>query len=404
MKIRNQYFLNSKTKVSFRKKHPWVFNRQIERKKKYSNGAFIRILEKETEKIEGIGIFSSEGLIAIRIIYFGENFTLKEIHRMVEESINKRKSLLQITDSLRWIHGENDGFPGITIDMHGETLIVMAYSDSLLVYARYVSRVLFFILGRERSLNPKPKNIVLRIPRRIGLGQGAKVRENLRTLRGSCPEYILIRYRNITYRINPISQKGGTFDDLRNLRNYILDHRSIFNGKRVLNLFSNNGLTSIVFEKAGAAEIYSLDDSEKSIQAHLDNAVNFDAKRHRIFKLDIFKKLQDFLDKTNLFFDVIVIDPPSLTSSSKDVGKAKTIYARLIEITALFLAEKGTMILCSCSNRIHKNEFERICKEILEKSGKKFQRPVRLNHEIDHPTVSSFPEGDYLKVHIYVMA
>jgi len=150
LKIHEKYFLNPKTSLSFGKKHPWIFNGQIEKKNRFKNGDFIQIVSGENEKKEGVGIYSSEGLIAIRIIYFGRDFTLKEVHRMVEEAILKDCLYCKLQIVLDGFMG-NDLFPGITIDMHGTTLVVMAYSDSLIKYARYVSMVLFSHLFNEKS-------------------------------------------------------------------------------------------------------------------------------------------------------------------------------------------------------------------------------------------------------------
>ena len=238
----------------------------------------------------------------------------------------------------------------------------------------------------------------MRSPKRTGREHSG---QSIRVLRGKKEEKVKIRLQNIQYFINPASQKGGNYDDLRNLRNYISSNPKLFEGKNVLNLFSNNGLTSVMFEKAGAKKIYSIEDSVNSINIHKDNLKNFDERKHKIVKLDIFKNLKNFLEETKERFDVILIDPPSLTSSSKDIHKAKNIYSTLIRLTLDFLEKKGILILCSCSNRIHKNEFLRICKESIERKGIKFKKPARLLNEIDHPVIDSFPEGDYLKVNIF---
>lgn len=397
MKISGEYFLNEKTTKSFLKGHPWIFSGQV-KKNLFKNGDFIRIRSKKHEDLSGIGIYSENGLIAIRIISFQENFSLENIHLLVNNSIQKRKPLLKITNSLRWIHGENDFFPGMTIDMHGNTLVLMVYSDSVLKYARYVCRVLFSKLQKLNELNKKPINLLLKIPKRIGKSRNEK---NIRVLRGKLEKKVKIQLEHIQYLIDPTSQKGGNFDDLRNLRIHILQNPVFFKGKKILHLFSNNGFTSIIFEKSGAKKIYSIDDSIHSIQTHQENLIDTQKTKHTIIKLDIFKKLKNFLEEINENFDVIMIDPPSLTSSSKDVKKAKNIYSSLILFALEHLEKKGIIILASCSNRIHKNEFFRICKETIQKKGKNIRKSIQIKNDIDHPVIDSFPEGDYLKMNIF---
>ena len=107
------------------------------------------------------------------------------------------------------------------------------------------------------------------------------------------------------------------------------------------------------------------------------------------------------LEKSKIQFDTIIIDPPSLTASDKDKVIARQLYKRVISESIEYLKEKGTLILCSCSNRIHPNDFEKICKEAILEAGRKPKTPIRLKNELDHPILATFPEGNYFKAHIY---
>ena len=95
-----------------------------------------------------------------------------------------------------------------------------------------------------------------------------------------------------------------------------------------------------------------------------------------ILKADIFKQLKSILENLNIQFDVIIIDPPSLTANDKDKVSARLTYKRLISESIPYLKEKGSLILCSCSNRIHPNDFEKICKEAITESGRKIKTPI----------------------------
>ena len=216
------------------------------------------------------------------------------------------------------------------------------------------------------------------------------------------------------------------YNDIRNLRDYVLNKKEFFLEKKVLNLFSSNGLLSICLEKADAKLIVSLEDSRKAIAVHVSNLQNsldskhifsnsnessdipflskenqFKSGKQIILKADIFKQLKSILENLNIKFDVIIIDPPSLTANDKDKVNARLTYKRLVSESIPYLKEKGSLILCSCSNRIHPNDFEKICKEAITESGRKIKTPIRLTNEIDHPTLASLPAGNYFKAHIY---
>ena len=361
--------------------HPWIFRNKFSRyEKNLKDGDWVLLLGAGNKEL-GVGIYAKTGLIAVRIFYFGENFTLEILRQKITKRIEKRLPLLEYTNSLRWVHGENDNLPGVTIDGHGECLVVMFYSTSLASFARYISRFVYSKLLIQAQVKLKPRTMILASPNRKGFESKDS---GYRLLRGTKPERVEILYRNIQYFIDPFGQKSGMYNDIRNLRDYVITNKALFVNKKVLNLFSSNGLLSICLEKAGANSIVSIEDSRKAIAVHISNL--------NLPQPEIEAKLK---------FDVIIIDPPSLTASDKDKVTARQIYKRLIAESMQHLQEKGTLILCSCSNRIHPNDFEKICKEAITEAGRKVKNPIRLQNEIDHPIITTFPEGNYFKAHIY---
>ncbi len=409
--------------------HPWIFRNKFSRyEKKLNDGDWILLLGVGNKEL-GVGIYAKTGLIAVRIFYFGENFTLEILRQKITKRLEKRFPLLNYTNSLRWIHGENDNLPGVTIDGHGDCLVVMFYSTSLASFAKYISNFVYAKLLIQHQVKTKPKIIILGSPNRKGFeiintkspnqsNETKKSTNQVRLLRGKRPDRVKIEYRNIQYLIDPFGQKSGMYNDIRNLRDYILEERSKFESKNILNLFSSNGLLSICLEKSEADQIVSIEDSRKAIAVQEWNLLASNSKasnesfiatidteikigKHWIIKADIFKQLKGILEKSNIIFDIIIIDPPSLTASDKDKVTARQLYKRLISESIAHLKEKGTLILCSCSNRIHPNDFEKICKDAIAESGRKPKTPIRLKNELDHPILATFPEGNYFKAHIY---
>ncbi|MCE9501803.1 MAG: class I SAM-dependent methyltransferase [Leptospira sp.] len=393
--------LSAENAVTLNKKHPWIFRGKVSSyARKFKDGTILKLLD-PAGKMAGIGIYSDTGLIAIRVIFFGDNFELKYFSELILEIINRKKILLKNTNSIRWIHGENDILPGITIDEHADAIIIMLYSASLYSFGRFIGNLLYRKLTSSEFIKLKPSILLLKSPIRKGHDQG-NTPGKIRFLRGLPKTEKIIQFRKIQYKIDITGQKSGIYNDIRNLRNFVLDHPENFSGKKVLNLFSNNGLLSVCLEKAGADKIYSIDESKHALEIHKKN-IESAPEKHILVKLNIFKDLENYLKELKEKFDIIIIDPPSLTASAKDIKNAKESYKRLIVQTAKYLTKPGMLILCSCSNRIHSNEFERISQEAMEMSGLKHRKPVKLKPEIDHPVISTFPEGDYFKVHIYAV-
>jgi 23S rRNA G2069 N7-methylase RlmK/C1962 C5-methylase RlmI len=379
--------------------HPWIFSKRIEKSsKEFLPGDFIRLIDAENNYL-GTGIFSgSKDLISIRVFAFDSELTYDLIKKRLITSIEKRLPLLVYTDSFRLIHGENDLLPGINVDYHSGTIILRYYSKSLYVFSRMILRALWNLIWNNPNWNLRIENAYIQAPKRIGKNN-IQFLNSFRVVRGIKHEYIKIRYRDITYLIKPDMQKGGIYNDIRNLRDYLWLHKSYVYEKNVLNLFSNNGLLSKCLVNLGAKKVYSIEDSKECIDVHtLNSAKN---PKEIVIKKNLFTEYDEFAKKIDLKYELIIVDPPSLTASAKDKPKAIIIYKKLISISLGILAKDGILILCSCSNRIHTNEFENISKIAFAENEVKMKRLDRLKNEIDHPILDNFPEGDYFKVHIY---
>lgn len=400
MKTFTNYHLTPENEYTARIYHPWFYRNKIQADPGWEEGQLLKLFVKD--KQIGFGVYSLKGPVAIRVLYSDDSDFINLLKKRVFESLIKRVALLKYTDSIRLIHGENDLIPGITVDMHGSSFVISYYSPSLQKIARYISYLVYYDVRILDIFNIKPENVILVQPIRKGKDFSSSER-NIRVLRSkelsTVNSFVEIYYKNISYKIDILGQKGGIYNDIRNLRKFIFDNQNLFKDKNILNLFSNNGLLSQCIENAGAKSVVSIEDSGTAIRVHKHNLKS--ETKQEIVKLDIFKKLKKFLTDRNEIFDCIIIDPPSLTASEKDKIIARKTYKQLIRIAVPYLKKSGLLILCSCSARIHENDFERICKDALTESKVIHRNPIRLKPEPDHPVIDSFPEGQYFKVHIY---
>jgi 23S rRNA (cytosine1962-C5)-methyltransferase len=396
--VKTQIIIHEQLTKSLLNKHPWVYRNKFQPYSKgLADGCLVQLLRKNKEPI-GIGVYANSGLVAVRLFTFTDNFSKNTIRVLVENAIQKRLPLLDQTNSLRLVHGENDLLPGITLDYHAGILVLMVYSPSLKVIGRYISQLAYSYITENKFFKHKVTAILFRSPKRLGKDNQTEIQ---RTLRGVVPERIKIRYRTIHYTIDPNTGKTGIYNDIRNLRNYILDNQNLFHEAIVLNLFSNNGLLSECFSRAGATKVYSVENSNTMLAIHRENIQDMETENQVLIREDIFKESKAILENCNTSFDSIVIDPPSLTSKEEDKPKARLLYQKLISATLPYLKDGGILVLCSCSNRIHEEDFARLSIEMFKHNNKKYKLLSRLKNEIDHPILDTFPEGNYFKVHIY---
>ena len=398
MKKIQQITIDERLAKSLLNKHPWVYrNKFSPYSKNLEDGCILQLVRNNQEPI-GIGVYASSGLVAVRLFTFTDRFSPNTIRILLENAMKKRLPLLEQTNSFRLVHGENDFLPGITLDYHAGILVLMVYAPSLKVMGRYISLLAYSYIQQSKFFKQKVTAILFRSPKRLGKENQA---EEQRVLRGSISDRIEILYRKIRYKIDPNTGKTGIYNDIRNLRNYILDNSNLFKGSVVLNLFSNNGLLSECLIRAGAKKVYSVENSNTMISIHRENIPDTETSNQVLIKADIFKDGNEILEKSNTLFDCIILDPPSLTSREEDKPKARLLYQKLIQTTVPYLNDGGILILCSCSNRIHEEDFARLSIEVFKHNHKKYKLLLRLKNEIDHPVLDTFPEGNYFKVHIY---
>ncbi len=394
--------LDKKFDFLFEKEHPWIYRNKFNQfEKELKNGDIVKIISSDSKK-SYTGIYAEKGLVAIRIFLFSKTDSIKS---NLIDKVHLRRKLFSETNSLRLIHGENDLFPGITVDIHDKHLVIMNYHSSLEKISRWISKFIYSFLKKNFQINLE--SISIHSPNRIGF---ESIKKNNRVLKGSITGLIQIQFKKIKYQIDLESQKSGIYNDIRNLRRYIFENKKVFQNKKVLNLFSSNGFLSKILRLQDVSKLVSVEDSNNMIFIHeknenINHILLYEHKlnstdKNILIKEDILKNKETLFSKLENF-DTIIIDPPNLTNNEKDISKAKNIYKSLIILSLQKLNKNGNLILASCSNRIHPNEFYRICKETVSENFE-FDTWKKLDLEPDHPINPFFPEGNYFKVNLFL--
>jgi len=218
--------------------------------------------------------------------------------------------------------------------------------------------------------------------------------QRVRALAGALPQRpIAIHEADLELWVDVVGgQKSGAFLDLRALRRWVAGRP--LQGKRVLNLFSYTGALGVAARAAGAAEVWNVDSSAP--------ALAFGERHHggpgvRWIEAGIFDWLPG-LDPDQRF-DLVLVDPPLMTSRRSEVPRALAAYRRLYAQVADRVAPGGRLVACCCTSRIGMDQLRAAVDAGL---GPGFHFGERLPPEPDHPV--RFPESDYLKVIVYSAA
>jgi 23S rRNA (cytosine1962-C5)-methyltransferase len=87
-------------------------------------------------------------------------------------------------------------------------------------------------------------------------------------------------------------------------------------GKRVLDVFTSDGGFALNALYAGAAEVVAIDASKEALKRAQRNAERNGFKGLQVLEGDAFLVLEELVKKGEVF-DLVILDPPSLTKSKK---------------------------------------------------------------------------------------
>ncbi|HEX7841538.1 MAG TPA: class I SAM-dependent methyltransferase [Kofleriaceae bacterium] len=362
--------------------HPWIFRGHLSSAAAVlRDGELLRLVD-GANRIVGYGLYQATGAIAIRMLRRGpappDAAWLRD---RIAAAVLRRAELATRTDGIRLVNGESDSLPGVVIDRFGDTLVVTSYATGADVLARYAARVL--ALGPKSPIVGPARHVLLRPARLRHTPAGPA-----QVLRGAPPEIATITEDGMTFAIDlAAGQKTGAYLDLRGLRREVA--AAPLAGARVLNLFAYSGMLGRAAERAGAAAIVQVDASEHALAFAAAHHVA-DPARHTFLTADVFAHLPAYAGEP---FDLVIIDPPSMTSKAAQVPSALAAYRKLYGAAARLVRPGGVLVAACCTSRIERAVFHRTVGDAL---GPGFTMDHEIPPEPDHPV--GFPQADYLKI------
>ncbi|HRK07476.1 MAG TPA: class I SAM-dependent methyltransferase [Pseudobdellovibrionaceae bacterium] len=184
-------------------------------------------------------------------------------------------------------------------------------------------------------------------------------------------------------------------------------------GLRTLDLFSYVGqwsvqLAALAAERASIAEgaknftieltladasAAALEHAEKNVRRALEAASWRVAEVHAL-KMDVLDGLKDL---PVAHYDVVICDPPAFVKKKKDLPTGRAAYFKVNREALKRVAPGGLFVTCSCSGLFEEAEFAQMLADAVRASGRKVHWIAKGGHGEDHPSISSFPQGVYLK-------
>ena len=319
--------------------HPWIFDGAIQKIKGEGRAGDLAIIfSYKKNKCIGVGLYDPGSPIRIRVLNGGgpakintEFFTLRFV-----EAYAKRASLLATdTTGYRLLHGENDGLPGLVVDIYGTVAVLKLYTAAWFPWLDTLRPLILETTGAN--------TLVLRLARNIqgegvdvaqnnfgadagaGLVDGAVLDGHLESEELTFKEHGLSFYANVVK-----GHKTGFFLDHRANRKRIGE---LSKNKEVLDVFSYAGGFSVHALGGGAGRVTSLDISKPALeQARRNVALNFGADTaHQTLAGDAFEALAE-LARKGTTYDIVIVDPPSFAGRDAEVPGALNAYRKINQL------------------------------------------------------------------------
>ena len=330
--------------------------------------------------------YNPHSLIAARVVTrnVGEEVDEAFFERRIRAAISRRSLLAQRRNAVRLVHGESDFLPGLIIDRFDDIVSFQCLS------AGFDTRIDMLISILQRVLHPRA--IVEKNDSHLRKLEGLPIRESM--LVGSETTAHIFDEAGTKYAVDVLSgQKTGFFLD--QMENRTRTRAYVAKGDSALDLFCNEGGFALNLALAGASHVVAVDSSKTALDHLASNAVlNGVSEKIKGIEADIFEYLKAPQDP----FDVVVLDPPGLVRSKKEIATARKAYVNLNTNAMKLVKPEGILVTASCSHHIPSELFH----EIIRESGRRAHRQITILEErgagIDHPRLASMIETEYLKV------
>jgi 23S rRNA (cytosine1962-C5)-methyltransferase len=374
---------------SLLRRHPWIFESAIA-KGSGDSGETVRV-ESAGGQFLGWAACSPASKIRARVWSFDEQQRIEASFFIaaLARSISARARFDIQSDSVRLVHGESDGLPGLIVDRYGDTLVAQFTSAGVERWKQTIADALLAATGLTRLYERSDTS--------------SRALEGLTEargwLRGDGDTDLVLQEHGWKLALNiEEGHKTGFYLDQRDSRKKFADHCRRLGLRQVLNCYCYTGGFTVAALAGGAEHVTSIDSSAPAIEKAARNvALNgFDTSRATFMDADVNASLRQYLDQGRSF-DAIVLDPPKFAPTVTHAERAARAYKDINRLALKLLAPGGVLFTYSCSGGISADLFHKIVAGAASDAGVDGYITERMGGAPDHPMTLTFPEGEYLK-------
>ncbi|WP_206076378.1 class I SAM-dependent rRNA methyltransferase [Marinitoga lauensis] len=328
--------------------HSWVYENEIDKIiGDYENGDIVDVFY--NKKFIGRGYINNNSKIRVRLLTKKhETIDYEWVKNKIKSAYEYRKMLFINENTFRLIFGEGDYFPGLIIDKFDKYFVIQINTLGVYRLKKYIIDSLIEIFD--------PEGIFEKDDEKNARIEGFDCIEDWIYKKG--PKLIPFEINGIKFFSDTKGQKTGFFLDQRY---NALKVRDLAKDKKVLDGFAYTGNFGVHALMGEAKYVTFLDYSDRALYVleQTLKANNISKDKYELFETNTFDQLRKF-DDANLYFDFVIIDPPSLAKSRKSIKNAIRGYKELNLRAMRITKNKGLFATASCTQLVYDDEFKKI--------------------------------------------
>ncbi|MGG7179112.1 class I SAM-dependent rRNA methyltransferase [Clostridium paraputrificum] len=369
---------------------PWIYIDEInEYDGDYENGDIVEVYNPKGYFI-GKGYINDRSKITIRIMTRDQNEEINKdfFRKRLEAAWEYRKTVID-TSSCRFVFGEADLLPGLTIDKFEDYYVIQISTLGMDKYRETIVDVLVEDFGA--------KGVYERSDLATREIEGLEQRKGFLT--EAFDTNVQITENGVKYIVDlQNGQKTGFFLDQKENRAAI--HR-VCKGKDVLDCFTHTGSFALNAGIAGAKSVLGIDVSQHAVDCATRNAELNNLQDIVKFECHNAFDVLNSWSKEAKQFDVVILDPPAFTKSRNTINGAKRGYKEINLRGLKMVKSGGYFITCSCSHYMSEDLLKATINEAAHDARKILRQVEFRTQSADHPILWSSDESYYLKFFVF---
>ena len=364
--------------------HDWIFSSEV--LKIFGNPADgdVISLRDGRDHLIGSAIYNSKSqIVARRFSRRKQDLDLDFFKRRIAQAAEYRARRHIDPKLCRIVWSESDGLPGVIIDRYGEHFVLQTLTLAMDMRKELIAQAIVDLF--------EARNIIERNDAPVRQVEGLEARAGI--LSGATTSKITIDINDIKFDVDLLhGQKTGFYLDQKDNYRIIAQYAR---GRRVLDCFTSQGAFALACARADASEVTGIEANTESLEAARENAERNQLRVQWIGQ-DVFQFLRA-AEKTEVQYDLIVLDPPSFTRTKSGVRDAMRGYRELHVRAFRLLSKDGLLATFSCSHHVTENAFAQMIAEALVDARRSARRLRRFEQSLDHPVLPTLPETEYFK-------